>query len=174
MAGKARALYDLHRGNDGELVFSAGDVITVLSWDTGSPEWGNGLLSGKTGFFPIAYVEKIAQEEVEDPKEPSIPPPVVVDDTEESTEASSENESKEEPLKQVEDLVNTIDSSLRPNLSPGTSADELPNFSDSGIASPNAEGDQKRSPSRRKTSKRRASSPQVPAEAPVMLRARNW
>jgi Variant SH3 domain len=55
--GTCVALYDYAGENDGDLVFSEGDVITLL--DTSDPEgWWQGDLNGTTGYFPNNYVEK--------------------------------------------------------------------------------------------------------------------
>eukprot|EP00049_Salpingoeca_infusionum_P014023 m.261112 g.261112 ORF g.261112 m.261112 type:complete len:588 (-) comp15575_c0_seq2:491-2254(-) len=63
---KARALYDF-QGNqqDGELSFSAGDEITVLSKDVGEG-WWQGEVKGQQGLFPESYVDLGGASEEED------------------------------------------------------------------------------------------------------------
>ncbi|CAG8515201.1 11062_t:CDS:10 [Ambispora gerdemannii] len=56
---KVRSLYDFTPTESGELGFSRGDVITVL--ETVYKDWWRGELNGKTGIFPVNYVEKITE-----------------------------------------------------------------------------------------------------------------
>lgn len=50
-----RALYSFHPNHDGELSFSEGDVIVLRSQvDT---NWFEGELAGRSGLFPITYVD---------------------------------------------------------------------------------------------------------------------
>ncbi|CAG8484218.1 4300_t:CDS:10 [Ambispora leptoticha] len=58
-ASKVRSLYDFTPTEPGELGFSRGDVITVL--ETVYKDWWRGELNGKTGIFPVNYVEKITE-----------------------------------------------------------------------------------------------------------------
>ncbi|XP_067301461.1 SH3 domain-containing protein 19 [Pseudorasbora parva] len=48
-------------GEEGELTFSEGDVITLIEYV--NEEWGRGLLSGRTGNFPLSFIQ--AKEETE-------------------------------------------------------------------------------------------------------------
>jgi len=56
---KVKALYDFVPTESGELGFSRGDVITVL--DSVYKDWWRGELHGKTGIFPVNYVDKLPE-----------------------------------------------------------------------------------------------------------------
>lgn len=51
----ADALYD-YQGQEGDLDFQAGDVISLISFDA-SEDWWNGSINGQTGIFPANYVQ---------------------------------------------------------------------------------------------------------------------
>lgn len=55
---RVRALYDFAPSEPGELEFKKGDVIAVL--ESVYKDWWRGSLRGKTGIFPLNYVEKLA------------------------------------------------------------------------------------------------------------------
>lgn len=55
---RVRALYDFVPSEPGELEFKKGDVIAVL--ESVYKDWWRGSLKGKTGIFPLNYVEKLA------------------------------------------------------------------------------------------------------------------
>lgn len=55
---RVRALYDFTPSEPGELEFKKGDVIAVLK--SVYKDWWSGSLKGKTGIFPLNYVEKLA------------------------------------------------------------------------------------------------------------------
>ncbi|KAF4978602.1 hypothetical protein FZEAL_5051 [Fusarium zealandicum] len=55
---RVRALYDFAPSEPGELEFNRGDVIAVL--ESVFKDWWRGSLRGKTGIFPLNYVEKLA------------------------------------------------------------------------------------------------------------------
>ncbi|XP_071999804.1 CD2-associated protein isoform X3 [Engystomops pustulosus] len=69
-----RALYNYEATNDDELSFKEGDVIHLISKDTGDPGWWRGELNGKEGVFPDNFAAIIQDSEKEKPKKP--PPPV--------------------------------------------------------------------------------------------------
>ncbi|KAL2162244.1 hypothetical protein VTH06DRAFT_7157 [Thermothelomyces fergusii] len=54
---RVRALYDFVPSEPGELEFKKGDVIAVL--ESVYKDWWRGSLRGKTGIFPLNYVEKL-------------------------------------------------------------------------------------------------------------------
>ncbi|KAJ4293967.1 ESCRT-0 subunit protein hse1 [Collariella sp. IMI 366227] len=54
---RVRALYDFVPSEPGELDFKKGDVIAVL--ESVYKDWWRGSLKGKTGIFPLNYVEKL-------------------------------------------------------------------------------------------------------------------
>ncbi|RUS18990.1 SH3 domain protein [Endogone sp. FLAS-F59071] len=54
---RVRALYDFTPTESGELGFQKGDIIRVL--ENVYRDWWKGELRGKTGIFPVNYVEKI-------------------------------------------------------------------------------------------------------------------
>lgn len=54
---RVRALYDFVPSEAGELEFKKGDVIAVL--ESVYKDWWRGSLRGKTGIFPLNYVEKL-------------------------------------------------------------------------------------------------------------------
>lgn len=54
---RVRALFDFVPSEPGELEFKRGDVIAVL--ESVYKDWWRGSLKGKTGIFPLNYVEKL-------------------------------------------------------------------------------------------------------------------
>ncbi|KAK0617044.1 hypothetical protein B0T14DRAFT_568594 [Immersiella caudata] len=54
---RVRALFDFIPSEPGELEFKKGDVIAVL--ESVYKDWWRGSLKGKTGIFPLNYVEKL-------------------------------------------------------------------------------------------------------------------
>ncbi|KAG0165906.1 ESCRT-0 subunit protein hse1 [Apophysomyces sp. BC1015] len=54
---RVRALYDFQPTEQGELGFQKGDIIRVI--ESVYRDWWKGELQGKTGIFPVNYVEKI-------------------------------------------------------------------------------------------------------------------
>ncbi|KAI1101243.1 hypothetical protein F4804DRAFT_316421 [Jackrogersella minutella] len=55
---RVRALYDFVPSEDNELEFKKGDIIAVL--ESVFKDWWRGSLKGRTGIFPLNYVEKLA------------------------------------------------------------------------------------------------------------------
>lgn len=55
---RVRALFDFQATDPDELQFRKGDIIAVL--ESVYKDWWKGLLRGKTGIFPLNYVEKLA------------------------------------------------------------------------------------------------------------------
>ncbi|KAF3055054.1 Class E vacuolar protein-sorting machinery protein HSE1 [Daldinia childiae] len=55
---RVRALYDFAPSEPGELEFKKGDIIAVL--ESVYKDWWRGSLKGRTGIFPLNYVEKLA------------------------------------------------------------------------------------------------------------------
>ncbi|XP_065179814.1 growth factor receptor-bound protein 2-like [Sycon ciliatum] len=54
---KVRAVYDFDPQEDGELMFRKGDIIVVT--DKKDKNWWHGKCGGRTGMFPVPYVEMI-------------------------------------------------------------------------------------------------------------------
>lgn len=54
---RVRALYDFQATDPDELQFRKGDIIAVI--ESVYKDWWKGLLRGKTGIFPLNYVEKL-------------------------------------------------------------------------------------------------------------------
>ncbi|KAH8816189.1 hypothetical protein F5884DRAFT_775309 [Xylogone sp. PMI_703] len=54
---RVRALFDFHATDADELEFRKGDIIAVI--ESVYKDWWKGLLRGKTGIFPLNYVEKL-------------------------------------------------------------------------------------------------------------------
>ncbi|XP_075717083.1 CD2-associated protein isoform X2 [Rhinoderma darwinii] len=69
-----RALYNYDGTIDDELSFKEGDLIHLISKDTGDPGWWRGELNGKEGVFPDNFAAIIQESEKEKPKKP--PPPI--------------------------------------------------------------------------------------------------
>jgi len=55
---RVRALYDFQSTEPSELEFKKGDVIAVL--ESVYKDWWRGSLKGRTGIFPLNYVEKLS------------------------------------------------------------------------------------------------------------------
>ncbi|KAI9247642.1 hypothetical protein BY458DRAFT_527114 [Sporodiniella umbellata] len=56
---RVRALYDFQPTEQGELGFEKGDIIRVI--ESVYRDWWKGELRGRTGIFPVNYVEKITE-----------------------------------------------------------------------------------------------------------------
>lgn len=48
-------MYPFHPNNQGELDFNEGDVIVLTNQV--DPNWYEGALGGRTGLFPVSYVD---------------------------------------------------------------------------------------------------------------------
>ncbi|XP_044025355.1 CD2-associated protein isoform X2 [Siniperca chuatsi] len=59
--------------NEDELSMREGDIIHILSKDTGEPGWWRGEIGGREGVFPDNFVVMLSEAEKEKPKKP--PPP---------------------------------------------------------------------------------------------------
>ncbi|KAE9402204.1 hypothetical protein BT96DRAFT_991372 [Gymnopus androsaceus JB14] len=57
LSNRVRALHAFTPTEPGELGFQAGDIITVV--DRGYKDWWRGQLRGRTGIFPVNYVEAL-------------------------------------------------------------------------------------------------------------------
>lgn len=52
---QCKAIYDFEAQNPGELEFKEGQIIDLISQI--DENWYEGKLNGKSGFFPISYVQ---------------------------------------------------------------------------------------------------------------------
>ncbi|KAF4096240.1 SH3 domain-containing protein 19 [Onychostoma macrolepis] len=59
-------------GEEGELSFAEGDVITLIEYV--NEEWGRGLLNGQTGIFPLSFIQAIEETEAL-PRKPALESP---------------------------------------------------------------------------------------------------
>uniref|UniRef100_A0AAQ5X3I4 Osteoclast-stimulating factor 1 n=1 Tax=Amphiprion ocellaris TaxID=80972 RepID=A0AAQ5X3I4_AMPOC len=59
--------------HEDELSLKEGEIIHILSKDTGEPGWWRGEIGGKEGVFPDNFVTMVSEGEIEKPKKP--PPP---------------------------------------------------------------------------------------------------
>lgn len=82
MGEYAQAIADNKGEADSELVFQVGDIIHVISKNTGASGWWEGECNEKTGFFPESFVSIIdlpGMSEVPElapiPPTPTSPPP---------------------------------------------------------------------------------------------------
>ncbi|XP_078069026.1 intersectin-2-like isoform X5 [Mustelus asterias] len=70
-----RALYSFEARNNDELSFQAGDLIEVDETTEGESGWLYGTVRGKSGWFPMNYVEKMTESEAPlSPKRALLPP----------------------------------------------------------------------------------------------------
>ena len=56
---RVRALHPFEATEPGELAFERGDIIKVV--DRGYKDWWRGQLRGRTGIFPVNYVEPLPE-----------------------------------------------------------------------------------------------------------------
>ncbi|XP_063078791.1 CD2-associated protein isoform X2 [Engraulis encrasicolus] len=71
-----KASYAYDATNQDELDIKEGDIIEILSKDTGEPGWWRGEINGREGVFPDNFVVAISETDKEKPKKP--PPPVKI------------------------------------------------------------------------------------------------
>ncbi|XP_062406540.1 CD2-associated protein isoform X2 [Sardina pilchardus] len=69
-----KASYAYDATNQDELDIKEGDVIEILTKDTGEPGWWRGEINGREGVFPDNFVVLISEIDKEKPKKP--PPPL--------------------------------------------------------------------------------------------------
>ncbi|NWS14172.1 CD2AP protein, partial [Pachyramphus minor] len=70
-----RAVFSYEGSND-ELSFKEGDIIQIITKDTGEPGWWKGELNGKEGLFPDNFAVQIQESDKDFPKPKKPPPPV--------------------------------------------------------------------------------------------------
>ncbi|KFO93563.1 CD2-associated protein, partial [Buceros rhinoceros silvestris] len=65
-----------YEGSNDELSFKEGEIIQIISKDTGEPGWWKGELNGKEGVFPDNFAVQIQESDKDFPKPKKPPPPV--------------------------------------------------------------------------------------------------
>ncbi|XP_044301086.1 CD2-associated protein [Varanus komodoensis] len=70
-----KTLYVYEGTNNDELSFKEGDIIQILSKDTGEEGWWKGELNGKEGVFPENFAVQILESDKDFPKPKKPPPP---------------------------------------------------------------------------------------------------
>ncbi|NXJ13618.1 CD2AP protein, partial [Odontophorus gujanensis] len=65
-----------YEGSNDELSFKEGEIIQIISKDTGEPGWWKGELNGKEGVFPDNFAVQIQEFDKDFPKPKKPPPPV--------------------------------------------------------------------------------------------------
>ncbi|KAM6273262.1 CD2-associated protein isoform 3-T3 [Spheniscus humboldti] len=65
-----------YEGSNDELSFKEGEIIQIISKDTGEPGWWKGELNGKEGVFPDNLAVQIQESDKDFPKPKKPPPPV--------------------------------------------------------------------------------------------------
>ncbi|KAM6280018.1 CD2-associated protein isoform 2-T2 [Porphyrio hochstetteri] len=70
-----RTIYSYEGSND-ELSFKEGEIIQIISKDTGEQGWWRGELGGKEGVFPDNFAVQIQESDKDFPKPKKPPPPV--------------------------------------------------------------------------------------------------
>ncbi|XP_054854548.1 CD2-associated protein isoform X1 [Eublepharis macularius] len=71
-----KTLFAYDGANEDELSFKEGDVIQIISKDTGEPGWWKGELNGKEGVFPDNFAVQLYESDKDFPKPKKPPPPV--------------------------------------------------------------------------------------------------
>ncbi|XP_004452852.2 CD2-associated protein isoform X1 [Dasypus novemcinctus] len=70
-----RTLYAYEGTNEDELAFKEGEIIHLISKDTGEAGWWKGELNGKEGVFPDNFAVQINEQDKDFPKPKKPPPP---------------------------------------------------------------------------------------------------
>ncbi|NWW42753.1 CD2AP protein, partial [Pedionomus torquatus] len=65
-----------YEGSNDELSFKEGEIIQIISKDTGEPGWWRGELNGKEGVFPDNFAVQMQESDKDFPKPKKPPPPV--------------------------------------------------------------------------------------------------
>ncbi|NXX85152.1 CD2AP protein, partial [Urocolius indicus] len=65
-----------YEGSNDELSFKEGEIVQIISKDTGEPGWWKGELNGKEGVFPDNFAVQIQESDKDFPKPKKPPPPV--------------------------------------------------------------------------------------------------
>ncbi|KAM5163373.1 CD2-associated protein isoform 2-T2 [Mantella aurantiaca] len=96
-----RAMYSYDAVSDDELSFKEGDIIHLISKDTGDPGWWKGEFNGKEGVFPDNFAAIINESEKEKPKKPpppksTVPKPEIRHGDKRFTPTKSEEKEKDE------------------------------------------------------------------------------
>lgn len=71
-----RTLFAFDGSNEDELGFKEGEIIQIISKDTGEQGWWKGELNGKEGIFPDNFAVQIQEPDKDFPKPKKPPPPV--------------------------------------------------------------------------------------------------
>ncbi|XP_048203605.1 CD2-associated protein isoform X2 [Perognathus longimembris pacificus] len=71
-----RTLFAYEGTNEDELTFKEGEIIHLISKETGEPGWWKGELNGKEGVFPDNFAIQITELDKDFPKPKKPPPPV--------------------------------------------------------------------------------------------------
>ncbi|XP_067399560.1 CD2-associated protein [Emydura macquarii macquarii] len=71
-----RTLFAFEGSNEDELAFKEGEIIQIISKDTGEQGSWKGELNGKEGIFPDTFVVQIQESDKDFPKPKKPPPPV--------------------------------------------------------------------------------------------------
>eukprot|EP01119_Soliformovum_irregulare_P010790 TRINITY_DN265_c0_g7_i2.p1 TRINITY_DN265_c0_g7~~TRINITY_DN265_c0_g7_i2.p1 ORF type:complete len:813 (+),score=293.46 TRINITY_DN265_c0_g7_i2:14-2452(+) len=72
--GLAKTLFDYEGSGESELSLKQGDIVNVLSVE--DPEWWEGELNGKIGFFPKLYVEMLPAKDTAKEMSPAVSPAI--------------------------------------------------------------------------------------------------
>ncbi|XP_012520097.1 PREDICTED: CD2-associated protein, partial [Propithecus coquereli] len=87
-----RTLFAYEGTNEDELTFKEGDIIHLISKDTGEAGWWKGELNGKEGVFPDNFAVQINELDKDFPKPKKPPPPAKGPEREENLSPTMEYE----------------------------------------------------------------------------------